>query len=118
MTTEDATEYPSRPRRWYDHDPVLTELMDLLHAFQADVEPHAQAFLVEVQRELNPYVIEQAETTRFREGKRWYDQNPTLAVTVEVLRQLPPQQQRALALNFIERLRQQPALATVIQQRD
>ena len=40
----------TKARRWYDHDPVLIEVLDLLRSFQEDVRVQAEQFIEKLKR--------------------------------------------------------------------
>ena len=40
------------------------------------------------------------------EGKRWYDKDPVISKTVEIMRIVPPEAQKICAQNFIRTLKE------------
>jgi hypothetical protein len=94
-------------RRWYDHDPVLIEVLDLLKSFQADVRVQAQAFTEKIEAAVGPDVLEkfyEASANRPK-GNRWYDEDPVVHKAVELLRVVPPDAQRQAAMKFLEAMK-------------
>ena len=39
-------------KRWYDHDPVLLEVINLLQDYQAELKAQAEIFLAEVEKKV------------------------------------------------------------------
>lgn len=106
---------PSRPRRWYDHDPVLMELLSLLELFKHEIGEQARDFLAQVETALGPAAVRQASQAieaYLLQRRRWYDDDIHLARSLELLKLLPPAQQRQLALSFLQTLRQDPRLVS------
>ncbi|MDX2086160.1 MAG: hypothetical protein SFZ03_12320 [Candidatus Melainabacteria bacterium] len=106
----DTTNAPDpSTRRWYDHDPVLIEVLDLLKSFQADVRIQAQDFINKIEAAVGPETLKQfyatAERTARPKGNRWYDQDPVVSKAVELLRVVPPDAQRQAALRFLESMK-------------
>jgi hypothetical protein len=91
-------------RRWYDHDPTLIEVLDILKAFQSDVRAQAEVFLEKIESEIGKEALEEFYTaSRPKQfGNRWYDQDPAISKAVELLRVIPPDAQRKAALRFLE----------------
>ena len=106
-----------RANRWYDHDPVLMEVLDLLRSFQSDVRLQAQVFLEKIEAQVGKDALEEfyriPRPKAF--GNRWYDHDPTISKAVELLRVVPPEAQRQAAMRFLEAMRRQGILAPVTQ---
>jgi hypothetical protein len=98
-----------RHERWYDHDPALIEVLDLLKAFQSDVRVQAERFLQKIEESVGKEALEQfyeiSRPTKF--GNRWYDQDPVISRAVELLRVIPPDAQRKAALNFLDSMKKE-----------
>lgn len=95
--------------RWYDHDPVLIEVLDLLRSFQTDVREQAQQFLEKIEDQVGKDALEEfyvvSRPQKF--GNRWYDKDPVISRAVELLRVVPPQAQRNAAMRFLESIKKQ-----------
>lgn len=103
----------NRPKRWYDQDPLLTEVLDILKHYQEELKPQAQAFLDKMSDVVGPDTLEWYYQEMMEErkthgyGNRWYDQDETLSKAVELLRIAPPATQREIAQNFLDGLKAQ-----------
>lgn len=95
-------------KRWYDHDPLLMEVMELLKNFRDDLREQAEIFLIKIEDHVGKEAIESFyEKVKPLDGKRWYDQDPVLAKAVELLRVVPQNVQRQAAQNFLDSLKSQ-----------
>lgn len=101
--------------RWYDYDPVLIEVLDLLRAFQPEVRIQAEAFLKKIEREVGTEALEAfyRPLTDKSAGNRWYDHDPLISKAVELLRIVPPETQRQAALRFIDAMRKQGIMTSL-----
>ena len=91
--------------RWYDKDPVLKEALELLRLSAPDERKEAQDYILKLQEEVAADVIEriyEMVTQYAGKGNRWYDHDPTLSLTIELLRVVPRDIQRQAANNFIQ----------------
>ena len=94
-------------KRWYDHDPVLLEVINLLQNYQAELKSQAEIFLAEVEKKVSKEAIDVFyEQVRPKVCNRWYDKDPVISKTVELLRVVPPDVQKATAKNFLNALEQ------------
>lgn len=95
-------------KRWYDHDPLLMEVINLLRDYQEDLKTQAMIFLEKIESQVSKEALDSfyAMIKPF-EGNRWYDQDPVLSKTIELLRIIPPEIQRKAAYNFLEALKAQ-----------
>lgn len=97
------------PRRWYDQDPLLAEVLELLRSYPNDVREQAQNFLAKIEEQIGKETLEkffemaQPEKT----GNRWYDQDPVVSKAIELLRVVPPAVQRQAATRFLESMKKQ-----------
>lgn len=97
------------PRRWYDQDPLLTEVLELLRAYPTDVREQAQTFLGKIEDQIGKetlakfYALSKSEKT----GNRWYDADPMVSKAIELLRVVPPEVQRQAATRFLESMKKQ-----------
>lgn len=97
-------------KRWYDHDPMLIEVLEALRQFQEELKEQSQAFLEKIDAEIGEGSVDRVYD-RIRTdlgdkfGRRWYDQDPTVSRAVEILRMIPPDAQRKAAQGFLESLK-------------
>ena len=92
-------------KRWYDHDPVLMEVVELLRNYQDELRAQAEVFLAKIEEKVSKETIDIFyEMVKPINGNRWYDKDPVISKTVELLRVVPPEVQKAAAENFIKTL--------------
>ncbi len=92
-------------KRWYDHDPVLLELINLLKDYQNELKAQAELFLKKLEERVSKETIDNFyEKVKPINGKRWYDKDPVISKTVELLRIVPPDMQKQTAKNFLKTL--------------
>ena len=92
-------------KRWYDHDPVLLEVVNLLKDYQDELKEQAKIFLAKIEEKVSKETIDKFyDMVKPINGKRWYDKDPVISKTVELLRVVPPEVQKAAAENFIKTL--------------
>ncbi len=95
-------------KRWYDHDPLLVEVMDLLRNFQDDLKDQAEVFLKKIEDHVGKEAIESFYAkVKPANGNRWYDKDPVLSRAVELLRVVPQDIQRQASKNFLKALKDQ-----------
>jgi len=96
-------------KRWYDQDPLLMEVMDMLKYYQSDLIAQAEIFLERIEAQVGKDTINSyyEKVKPLIKGNRWYDSNPVLSKTVELLRIIPPEVQRKAAQSFIDNLKAQ-----------
>ncbi len=95
-------------KRWYDHDPLLIEVMELLKNYKEDLKEQAENFLKKIENQVSKEVLDSFYAmVKPANGSRWYDDDPVLSRTVELLRIIPPEIQRKAAQNFLESLKKQ-----------
>jgi len=103
------TEEKKTYRRWYDHDPILLEVLDLLRSFKSEVKVQAEVFIKKIEDEVGTEALdkfyEASKPTKF--GNRWYDEDPTVSKAVELIRIVPPETQRKAAQKFLEAMKKQ-----------
>ena len=104
-------EFP-RPKRWYDHDPMLVEVLETLRSFKDELRVQSQIFLNKITEEVgqeavNRFYEKALEEFGDKRGRRWYDQDPVVSKAVELLRVVPPEVQRRAAQNFLQGLKEQ-----------
>lgn len=94
-------------KRWYDHDPILLEVIDLLKNYQEELRSQAIIFLEKIEEKVSKETIETFyNMVKPVNGNRWYDKDPVISKTVELLRVVPPEIQKSAAENFIQTLRE------------
>jgi len=94
-------------KRWYDHDPLLLEVVELLKNYQDELRAQAEIFLQKIEEKVSKDAIEKFyELVKPVNGNRWYDHDPVISRTVELLRVVPPDAQKACAKNFINSLKE------------
>lgn len=92
-------------KRWYDHDPLLLEVVELLKNYQEELKVQAEIFLQKIEEKVSRDAIEKFyELVKPVNGNRWYDHDPIISRTVELLRVVPPDVQKACAERFISTL--------------
>ena len=92
-------------KRWYDHDPLLLEVVELLRNYQDELKVQAELFLQKIEEKVSKEAIEKFyELVKPVNGNRWYDHDPVISKTVELLRVVPPDVQRSCAEHFINAL--------------
>ena len=95
-------------KRWYDYDPVLLQVVELLSEYPDELRAQAQVFLDKVEKQVSKDAIDKFYSTikPMIKGNRWYDKDPVLSLTIELLRVVPKEVQRQAASNFIKILEQ------------
>lgn len=92
-------------KRWYDHDPALLKVIDLLQNYQEELREQAETFLQKIEEKVSKETIDRFyEMVKPVNGVRWYDKDPVISKTVELLRVVPPEVQKSAAENFIKTL--------------
>ena len=93
-------------KRWYDYDPLLIEVINLLKNYQSELRSQAEIFLQKVEEQVSKEALDRFyEMVKPFNGNRWYDKDPVISKTVELLRVVPQQVQKQAADSFIEALR-------------
>lgn len=94
-------------KRWYDHDPELLKLINILKDYQEELKEQAAIFLDSIEKKVSKEAIEKyyQMVKPINGGSRWYDKDPVISRTVELLRVVPQDVQRSVAQNFIETLK-------------
>jgi len=92
-------------KRWYDYDPKLSEVIELLKYYQDDLRSQAEIFLEKIEVAVGKETLDKFyEMVKPIQGKRWYDKDPVISKTIELLRIVPPETQKIAAENFIKAL--------------
>ena len=94
-------------KRWYDYDPLLLEIINLLKDYQSELHSQAEIFLQKVEEKVSKEALDRFyEMVKPYNGNRWYDKDPVISKTVELLRVVPQQIQKQAADSFIQALRE------------
>ncbi len=94
-------------KRWYDYDPVLLEVINLLRDYETELHSQAEIFLKKVEEQVSKEAIDKFyNMVKPFNGKRWYDKDPVISKTVELLRVVPKEIQKQAAENFIQTLKE------------
>lgn len=93
-------------KRWYDHDPVLLQVINMLRDYQTELRSQAEGFLLKIEEKVSKATIDKFyEMVKPADGNRWYDKDPVISKTVELLRVVPPEVQKAAAEHFLKTLK-------------
>ena len=94
-------------KRWYDHDPLLLKVINILKDYQSELKEQAMEFLESVEKKVSKEAIEKfyQMVKPINGGSRWYDKDPVISRTVELLRVVPPDVQKKAAQMFIDTLK-------------
>ena len=104
-------------KRWYDYDPLLLEVIDLLKYYQDELKAQAEVFLEKIESQVTKESLDTFyEMICHPEGNRWYDNDPVLSKTIELLRIVPPDVQRKVAQSFLDSLKQMGLSTEMIKQ--
>lgn len=96
-------------RRWYDQDPLLAEVLELLRSYPADLKAQAEGFLAKIEEQIGKEALDKFyELSKPpKTGGRWYDNDPVVFKAIELLRVVPPAVQRQAAERFLESMKKQ-----------
>ena len=91
-------------RRCYDYDPLLLQVVELLREYPDELKSQAEIFLKKVEERVSKDAIDRfySIVKPMIKGNRWYDHDPVLSLTIELLRVVPRDIQRQAANNFIQ----------------
>lgn len=91
-------------KRWYDYDPLLLQVVELLREYPDELKSQAEIFLKKVEERVSKDAIDRfySIVKPMIKGNRWYDHDPILSLTIELLRVVPRDIQRQAANNFIQ----------------
>ena len=94
-------------KRWYDHDPKLLEVIELLRNYQDELKEHAIIFLDKLEQKVSKDALDRFyDLVKPVNGSRWYDKDPIISKTVEILRVVPPEVQHSCAERFIAAIKE------------
>lgn len=93
-------------KRWYDYDPVLLQVINLLKDYQKELHGQSELFLKKIEEKVSRETVDKFyETVKPTAGRRWYDKDPVISRTVELLRVVPPEVQKNAAEQFLNTLK-------------
>lgn len=95
-------------KRWYDHDPELLKVINILKDYQTELKEQATIFLENLEKKVSKEAIEKyyQMVKPINGGSRWYDKDPVISKTVELLRVVPQEVQKKVAIDFINTLKE------------
>lgn len=95
-------------KRWYDHDPLLLKVINILKDYQSDLREQAEIFLESIEQKVSKEAINKfyQMVKPINGGARWYDKDPVISKTVELLRVVPIEVQKQVAQQFIDALKE------------
>ena len=90
-------------KRWYDHDPLLLEVIELLRNYQNELHAQAEIFLQKIEEKVSKETVDKfyAMVKPVNANNRWYDKDPVISKTVEILRIVPPEAQKICAQKWV-----------------
>lgn len=101
-------------KRWYDYDPLLLEIINLLEDYQSELHSQAEIFLQKVEEQVSKEALERFyEIVKPYNGNRWYDKDPIISKTVELLRVVPQKVQKEAANSFIKALKENGVMVEI-----
>ncbi len=105
-------------KRWYDYDPLLLQVVELLRDYPEELKSQAEIFLKKVEERVSKEAIDRfySVVKPMIKGNRWYDKDPVLSLTVELLRVVPRDIQRQAANNFISILQERGVKVEKVEQ--
>ena len=86
----------------------MLEVIELLRNYQTELKAQAEIFLQKIEEKVSKETIDKfyAMVKPVNANNRWYDKDPVISKTVEILRIVPPEAQRLCAENFIKTLKE------------
>ena len=93
-------------KRWYDYDPMLLEVIEMLRYYQDELREQAEIFLAKVEKQAGKDTVDKFyETVRPKDGgHRWYDKDPVISKAIELLRVVPVNVQKEVSTHFLKSL--------------
>ena len=92
-------------KRWYDYDPLLLKVIGLLKDYQDELKEQAVVFLENIEKKVSKEAIDKFyQLVKPINGSRWYDKDPVISKTIELLRVVPVEVQQRAAKTFIASL--------------
>ena len=95
-------------KRWYDHDPLMLKVINILKDYQTELKEQAEIFLKSIEEKVSKEAIERfySLVKPINGGNRWYDKDPVISRTIELLRVVPINVQQDVATKFINTLKE------------
>ena len=94
-------------KRWYDYDPLMLKVINLLKDYQDELREQAVYFLENIEKKVSKEAIDKFyELVKPINGNRWYDKDPVISKTIELLRVIPADVQKRAAESFISALQE------------
>ena len=79
----------------------------MLKNYQDELKEHAVVFLDKLEQKVSKEALDRFyDLVKPVNGCRWYDKDPVISRTVEILRIVPPEAQKICAQNFIRTLKE------------
>lgn len=93
-------------KRWYDHDPLLLEVIELLKNYQTELKAQAEVFLQKIEEKVSKETVDKfyAMVKPINANNRWYDKDPVISKAVELLRVVPLEVQKSVSEQFLKSL--------------
>ena len=79
----------------------------MLKDYQAELREQATVFLKSIESKVSKETLDMfyEQTKPLNGGNRWYDKDPVISKTIELIRIIPTKVQNQTALNFIQALK-------------
>lgn len=92
----------------------------MLRFFRSELKIQAEVFLEKIEAQVPPEVVDKFYKTvkPYPGGNRWYDEDPLLSKTIELLRVVPPEAQRKAAASFLDAMEQQGITPEVLREQE
>ena len=92
--------------RWYDEDPYLAPIMKILEQLPVELQDSVAQDLVQIvmghQGDLNDLKIDYLNNNLPLEFRRWYDINPHMYSSIELLKTANPQTKKEICDSVLE----------------
>lgn len=92
--------------RWYDEDPYLAPVMKILEQLPVELQDSVAQDLVQIvmshQKELSDIKINYLSENLLSNYRRWYDINPNLHSSIELLKAANPQTKKEICDSVLE----------------
>ncbi len=98
---------PQEFKRWYDHDPLMLKVINILKDYQDELRVQAELFLANIESKVSKEAVNKFYfmVKPLNGGSRWYDNDPVISKTIELLRVVPLDVQKKVAQEFIDTLK-------------
>ena len=92
--------------RWYDEDPYLAPIMKILEQLPVELQDSVAQDLVQIvmsyQKDLNDVKINYLEKNILSNYRRWYDVNPNMQSSIEILKTANNQTKKEICDSVLE----------------